>query len=174
MNVQISGDSWTDVAVALPALHGDGRVRLRVPVGIRCGAPRVMLDAAPLAVEVQQPAPDLLEVLVGPVVGGKLIFAARAIPPVVNATQQLIIEFDDAAPLVVWLAAHGSARFVAGRSGWSTPDRVAYGSQVDVTLNLRNDGTALLEDGLVHVALPVGVVPGFRCDRREVDAAGIE
>lgn len=172
INVCISGDAWTDVTIPLPRLRGDGRFRIKAPSTVRCATPRVLLHDTPLAVDIRQGDDGAMDVSAGPLEDGILMLAVRAVPPITSCSQGLRIECEGAPPILVSLSLSGSVRFVPGRSGWSAPESLTYGDQVNALLTLRNDGTLDLEGGHVEVALPIGVVPAFKAEMREVDSDG--
>lgn len=172
IDVRISGDSWTDVTVPLPRLRGEGRFRIKAPSTVRCATPRVLLHDTPLAVDIRQGEDGEMDVSAGPLEDGILVLAVRAVPPITSCSQGLRIECEGAPPILVSLSLSGSVRFVPGRSGWSAPESLTYGDQLDASLTLRNDGTLDLDGGHLELALPVGVVPAFKAEMREVDSDG--
>lgn len=172
IDVRISGDSWTDITVPLPRLRGDGRFRIKAPSTVRCATPRVLLHDTPLAVDIRHAEDGAMDVSAGPLVDGVLMLAVRAVPPITSSSQGLRIECEGAPPILVSLSLSGSVRFVPGRSGWSVPESLTYGEELNASLTLRNDGTLDLDGGHVELALPIGVVPAFKAEMREVDSDG--
>ncbi len=148
INVRISGDTWTDVTVPLPRLSGKGCFHIKCPSTVRCATPRVLLDGTPLAIDVAKAGDGVIEVSAGPLVGGTLVVAVRAVPPITVSAQGLRVECDGEPPVLVSLSLSGAVRFVEGRSGWTVPTSVNYGEVLNAELTLRNDGTVDLERGL--------------------------